>query len=247
MKPILVPAVKTVYTLEQLVHFFVKGYSKAFAITPSKESVKVLFAQVGIETGGSTSLWNNNYANLKIGDVSLDYPEQQYYMKLTGVWEIIGGKKVILDKENPGSWFRSFPTPEEGMATHLTLLRYKRYASAWTAVEAGNIPAFAHLLKLKMYYTAPETDYVKGMMYWAGIYDKHPEWYDAAVAELSAPISENMATQPIPPPLDSEDMVTDLNLPMIWDIAPETPDDSSSNAPEIQKTLWQKIKSILPG
>jgi hypothetical protein len=49
------------------------------------------------------------------------------------------------------------------MAEHLRLLREKRYASSWGAIERGDPTAFATQLKAKGYYTAPLEDYARGL------------------------------------------------------------------------------------
>jgi flagellar protein FlgJ len=82
---------------------------------------------------------------------------------LKNVWEIIGGKKVIFQPPHQATWFRAFPTLADGVAHHLDFLRNHRYKASWSAVDAGNPAAFAHLLKVAGYYTAPEADYIKLM------------------------------------------------------------------------------------
>jgi hypothetical protein len=157
-----VPAVRTTYNQQQMIKGFVEGWFHQFGTLPKKESIGVLYAQNALETGGTVAMWNNNVGNVKFvanKDPNLDNGKQ--YMMLSNVWEIIGGVKKIYNPPDPATWFRSFPTLAEVISFHLDTLKNKNFKSAWTAVESGNPQAFAHLLKLVYYYTAPEADYVK--------------------------------------------------------------------------------------
>ncbi len=166
-----VPAVRTTYNQQQMIKGFVEGWFKQFGVLPKKESIGVLYAQNALETGGTVAMWNNNVGNVKFvpnKDPNLDTGKQ--YMMLSNVWEIIGGVKKIYNPPDPATWFRSFSTLSEGISDHLDFLKNKRYKNAWTAVESGNPQAFAHLLKLGMYYTAPEADYIKLMVFYFNKY-----------------------------------------------------------------------------
>lgn len=156
----LVATVKTTYNTVDLVKGFIDGWTKQFNELPSKETVGVLYAQNALETGGTTFMWNNNIGNVKYVYNANDTGE---YMMLKNVWEIVNGQKVIFQPPHPATWFRSFPTLADGVAYHLDFLKNRRYANAWSAVVSGNPAAFAHLLRLAGYYTAPEADYIRGM------------------------------------------------------------------------------------
>lgn len=167
---ILIEAKRTTIPQKELINGFIEGWIKAFNEVPKKESIGVLFAQTCHETGLTKSLWNYNLGNHKF--VSFEGDDNVKYIKLSGVWEIIGGKKIILDKENPGAWFRAFDTLADGVAFHLESLKNKRFKNVWVAVEAGDPKSFAHLLKLKMYYTDSEENYFKGMKFYFDIFMK---------------------------------------------------------------------------
>ncbi len=179
MTATLVPTVRTSYTQSDMVAGFVNGWLKQFGQIPSKEAIGVLIAQNTLETGGTTSMWCNNVGNVKYIAGPNDDPGIQYCM-LANIWEIINGQKVIFQPPNPATWFRAFPTLTDGVAFHLDFLKNHRYKQAWTAVEAGNPAAFAHLLKLGGYYTAPEADYVRLMTYYFNKYMATTD-YEAAV------------------------------------------------------------------
>ena len=198
-----VPAVRTTYNQQQMIKGFVEAWFKQFGVLPKKESVGVLYAQNALETGGTVAMWNNNVGNVKFvpnKDPNLDTGKQ--YMMLSNVWEIIGGKKVIFNPPDPATWFRAFPTLAEGIADHLDFLKNKRYKTAWTAVESGNPAAFAHLLKVGMYYTAPEADYIKLMNFY---YNKYmaDTTFEATVKSLGTTPVVPVPPPPISPAVDS--------------------------------------------
>lgn len=168
--------VKTTCSKSELIKGFVDGWIKQFNQIPSKESIGVLYAQNSLETGGTKYMWNWNIGNVK----AVDKPgETVEYCVLNNVWEIINGKRIILSPNDPGSWFRSFPTLADGVAHHFNFLKNNRYKHAWTAVESGNPAAFAHLLKVAGYYTASEADYIKLMNSFFNSYMKSNDYENA--------------------------------------------------------------------
>lgn len=162
-----VETVNTTYARQQMIEAIVAGWFQLFGYVPTKESVGVLWAQNSLETGETKKMWNNNVGNVKAVDSPNEVIE---YCVLSGVWEIIGGKKVILPPENPGSWFRSFSTLTEGMKHHLDMLKNKRYKAAWEFIEKGDPEGFARKLKDLRYYTATVESYVKAINTWFSIY-----------------------------------------------------------------------------
>lgn len=164
MPAILVPTTKTSYNASQMVAGFIKGWQNVFNEIPKKESVGVIWAQNAIETGSTSSMWNNNIGNVKYSPSKNPEDDNEVkYMMLSNVWEIINGKKVIFQPPHEATWFRAFDTLDQGVGFHLNFLKNKRYKNCWVAVEAGDPAQFAHLLKVAKYYTAPEEDYVKAM------------------------------------------------------------------------------------
>ena len=195
MTATLVPTVRTSYTLNQLIGGLVEGWYKKFGVIPSKASIGVLYAQNALETGGTVSMWNNNIGNVKYVPRAGD--EGWTYMMLANVWEMINGKKVIFQPPHPATWFRAFPTLADGIADHIDFIRNHRYKNAWTAVESGNPAAFAHLLKIAGYYTAPEADYIRLMSYYFNKYMASTT-YEEVVAKLLAPPTDG-PVDPKPP------------------------------------------------
>jgi len=154
-----VPTVKTNFDRYEFTSSMIKAWREIYGQLPDKKSIAVIYAQWSGETGQGMSCWNFNIGNVKAADVNGSIIE---YCVLNNVWEIIGGKKVILPPENPGSWFRSFPTLDDGVRHHFSFLRSK-YKIAWSAVEAGDPVEFSKKLREKGYYTASLESYVKSM------------------------------------------------------------------------------------
>jgi hypothetical protein len=159
----LVPTVRTTYTQTQLIQGFIEGWKQLYGEFPKKESIAVIYAQNAIETGSTSSMWNNNIGNVKFVANGGTIDDGKEYMMLANVWEMVNGKKVIFQPPHPATWFRSFPTLAEGIAFHFGFLRNKRYKLAWTAVESGKPAEFSHLLKVAGYYTASEVEYTKAV------------------------------------------------------------------------------------
>lgn len=197
MTATLVPTVRTSYTMQQLIQGFVLGWQKQFGVIPPKEAVGVLYAQDALETGSTVSMWNNNIGNVKfVPSSNPANDEGKEYMMLANVWEMVNGKKVIFQPPSQATWFRAFESLADGIAFHLDFLKNHRYKNAWSAVESGNPAAFAHLLRVAGYYTAPETDYVRLMNMYFAKYMKDTT-YEKVVAELTKPVP---VPEPIPEP-----------------------------------------------
>lgn len=156
-----VSTVRTQYTPQQMVDAFVNAWFELFGDFPKKEQIGVIFGQWALETGMSASMYNNNIGNVK---APRNPSEEVEYCVLHNVWEIIDGKKVILSPEDPGSWFRSFPSLLDGVKFHFNFLKNKRYKTAWLEVEAGSPANFSKKLRAQGYYTASEEHYTKALM-----------------------------------------------------------------------------------
>lgn len=123
----------------------------------SRNAAGVIWSQFATETGRGDFCWNWNIGNVK-------YSGKGNFTALKGVWEIIGGKRVVLPQSDPGSWFCAYESIDEGMAEHIAFLKNKRYAAVWPKVESRDLVAFAKILKARGYYTAPVADYAHNMV-----------------------------------------------------------------------------------
>jgi hypothetical protein len=157
----LVPTVKTAYTKEEFVKSLIQAWQELFSETPSKQSIAIIVAQHGVETGDKSSYcWNNNICNVKA-----NLKDDVEYCFLNNTWEIIGGKKVIFIPPHPACAFRSFRTLLDGVKFQLDLLKNKRYKSSWQYVISGDPVAFVKALKDARYFTASLESYTKNMKF----------------------------------------------------------------------------------
>lgn len=223
MPATLVPTTRTSYNGQQMIEGFVRGWFKQFGVLPKKEAVGVIWSQNALETGSTSSMWNNNIGNVKfVASKNPSDDDGKTYMMLANVWEIIGGKKVIFQPPHTATWFRAFPTLEEGVAFHLDFLKNHRYKAAWAAVESGSPAQFAHLLKMSGYYTAPEADYAKAMNSYFAKFMKDPT-FDTVVAALQPKLN-------IDPTTGNVTVTGDLNL-----------------APKPTTSVWSTVTNIFSG
>ncbi len=151
-----VPLKNTPITINDFASSMYNAWYSLFGVVPKKESIAVLYAQFGIETGGGPAAWNFNIGNVK-------WSNGYDYFMLPNTWEIIKGKKVIFQPPAKETWFRAYSSFNDSMKGHLDFLANKRYKSCWGAVLVGDVVGFAKELKKFGYYTADETAYANGM------------------------------------------------------------------------------------
>lgn len=230
----LVPTVRTTYTEYDIVKALIQGWIANEGKAPNQRQIGVIWAQNSLETGQSFSMWNNNVANVKYTEAAgaVDY------CMLANVWEIVNGKKVMFQPPNPATWFRSFPTLADGVTFQINFLKNKRYKTAWTAVESGNPAAFAHLLKLAGYYTAPEQDYVAAMN---GFFNKfmRDQTFAKALADVQKPAiveTPEMVPLKVPP---------SPSIPQIISNVTTSPKPNSSESIlALLGKVWEVVKKI---
>lgn len=232
-----VDTVKTKYSQIELCAALIGAWHELLGDIPSKASIGVIVAQHGIETGGGNFAWNNNLGNVK----AVDIPGQTIeYMALNGVWEIINGVRVNLPASNPGSWFRSFHDLHAGAVFHLGLLKNKRYASAWPAIESGNLVGFATIIRAHGYYTAPLKDYIAGMTRFYNPYMKSTD-YEHALASLNLdeapPLQPWVTIDPEPAPMGE---LTVLPEPLHLDNSNQT--TTKQGIGEAQQVLQAEVE-----
>ena len=163
-----VPIQRTPISMADYCRALMKAWRADEGDIPSKASAGVLWAQYMIETGG-TACWCWNIGNVKVTPSQVAAGVD--WFDLPGTFEYRGGKRVVLPDGDPGRRFRAFASLTEAMPWHLNLLR-GRFAPCWPAVRAGDVSAFARLLKAGRdgkedtaddYYTAKAEDYAAGM------------------------------------------------------------------------------------
>ena len=113
-------------------------------------SLLLLCAHVGLETGWHAA-HNNNIGNFKhTANDGRDYTTFMTREFLNGQW--------VTEPQD----FRAYATLDDGVADYLVELQHT-FGFAWPAVQAGDPLDFAHRLKVRGYYTAPEAEYASGV------------------------------------------------------------------------------------
>lgn len=151
---------RTVCSTKDYARAFIRAWRGLYAGYPGKDQCGVLYAQWMVETSG-VACWNWNIGNVKITQSQVDAGVP--YVDLPGTWEMIDGKRVVLQTGDPGRRFRAYRSLDDAMGEHLRFLRTRRYAPSWPFVEAGDPDGFARALKRQGYYTAPADDYARIM------------------------------------------------------------------------------------
>lgn len=181
-----VPVTRTTFTTKDYARAVLRAWRAYLGVYPSKEAVGCLWAQYALETGRGAFCFNHNIGNVK-------HTPPRDYMMLRGTWEIVNGKRVVFEPPHPATWFNAYASLDDAMLEHLKLLRERRYASAWPAVEAGQPGEFAIRLKNKGYYTAPMEDYARGLRGFHQEFMRMPA-YENALDEIIA--DAEVDTQP---------------------------------------------------
>lgn len=249
MSATLVPTVNTKYTPAQLVKGFIEAWIAMFSSTPKKESIGVIYAQMALETGLSKSMFNNNIGNVKYVAKTSDSDAIEYCM-LKNVWEIEKGKKVIYQPPAPQTWFRSFKTLKNGVIFHFNFIRNNRYKDSWAAIEKGDTALFAHILREKGYYTAPESDYAKSMNYHFNLFMSN-RYYEDALVEIAQNNQSKDPSQENSTPVQNELPTTPDALIPSQDATNPTPpvENSDESTPaqdrkQVEVSVWHKLEIL---
>lgn len=151
MAETLQPTVRTVVTPAEMYDALKAAWSTQVGTTPTRVSLLVLLSQWSLETGNGSACMNFNCAGIK--HVAGDGRDYTTYDTI----EYIRGVRTPVNQP-----FRAYPNLELGVADYLAVLR-KTFGYAWPAVEAGDLKDFAHRLRVRGYYTAPEAQYALGL------------------------------------------------------------------------------------
>jgi hypothetical protein len=126
---------------------------------PSRAQLLVLLAQWAHETGGGGASDNWNLGGIK------HTPGDGHDYAAYTTHEVVNGQDVTTVQK-----FRAYASLDESAFDYLRTLR-KDFAFAWPAVEAGDVADFGHRLKIRGYYTAPESLYVTALERWRASLD----------------------------------------------------------------------------
>ena len=155
---------------------------------PSRKTVLLLTAHWHFETGGGKSMHWYNLGNVKYVDANgkvaytsfrcdewLNESQVEALIKKTPAEQYEVTDKTRTDKKgnvttrvflippHPGTRFRAYPNLSAGLASHLKIIRGKKFGKAFDAAVAENIDDFVHQLKLAGYFTDSEEVYKKGV------------------------------------------------------------------------------------
>jgi flagellum-specific peptidoglycan hydrolase FlgJ len=154
---------------------------------PSRSSLLTLMAQSDFETGSWRECRNWNLAGIK--HVEGDGHDYAVY----GTQEYLHGKWVHVDAA-----FRAYPNLNAAADDYMSLLR-GRFGYAWPAVEAGDVTDFAHRLRARGYYTAPEDMYAAGLRARYAALDTQPD-INATAAVRTELLNETIDDEEPDPP-----------------------------------------------
>jgi hypothetical protein len=149
-----VPAVHTPVSLAALAAELRLAVSGATGAPLQRPGLLVLCAHVWHETDGGARCYCWNLAGIKhVPGDGVDYA-------VLHTFEYIGQPPHRIDCP---AQFRAWQTLSAGVAAYVALLR-GRFGFCWPAVESGDPADFAHRLRARGYYTAPEADYAAAMV-----------------------------------------------------------------------------------
>lgn len=227
----LVKTIKTPCTIKEFCKALIQSWFELYNQIPSKASIGVIISQWGIETGSGAHCYNYNFTNIKYNKSNGEVD----YCALNGVWEIINGKRVEIPATDPGAWFRSFPTINDGAKFYLNFLKTSHFKTSWVAIEAGNVPQFATLLKSQNFYTAPLQDYINGMNRFFTPYMKSQD-YENALSEI------NLATPPLQPWVS----IPDVQAPQ-GELTANIPDSTQDGSAQVIEPKTSKFVGMFKG
>jgi len=126
------------------------AWTAAIGGSPSLSAVRMLAAQIALETNNGAALMAYNLGNFKAGT------GQPFVTFATT--EVVNGKTVHLNQN-----FRAFPDLVTAAHVYLQVM-HVRFGSAWPFALSGDTANFAQALKDEGYYTADEGAYAAGLV-----------------------------------------------------------------------------------
>lgn len=189
-QPRFIPAQRIPASIPEVYAALQKAWEKKLGAPGDKNSVCILLAQWAFETGRGKAMWNFNLGNQKgrpdgsdgrswtffaCNEILPDKLAQSYLAKAGQRRDGGPGLDTVITSSSNGNstvWFypnhvaccfRAYDTLQEGADDYFDLI-YKRFASCWPAVVAGDPAQFSHLLKKARYYTADESHYTRSLV-----------------------------------------------------------------------------------
>lgn len=145
---------------------------------PTREALALACAKSALETGRWRSIWNSNFGNIKAGEKYVgNYCCFELNEVLNGkvVWFSPRGRldrkggKVIAEPfddppGHPQTRMRAYANRFDGAFSYADFVAGGRYATAWQKLLLGDAVGYVHELKVAGYFTAPESDYARGVV-----------------------------------------------------------------------------------
>lgn len=153
-----VPATVTPVSHADLIDALTVAYIASLGHPPLNDTLAVICAQIALETGDMRSCICWNVGNYKRG------PGPDWCAFETT--EYLGSPPVATKMTCE---FSAWPDLPSACAFYVQAL-YSRWPEAWSAAVDGNPEAFAHGLRVRGYYTAPEALYAAGVRRWFSFY-----------------------------------------------------------------------------
>lgn len=148
----LVRAERTILQARDVYDALVGRWRATVATEPARQRVLVLLAHIWLETASGSASYGWNLAGIKWAPgCGFDH-----YAVETQEDDAKGTPTTIVAQ------FRSYAGLAEAVADYMGLLR-GRFGFAWPAVEGADPRDFAHRLRARGYYTAPEQQYADAM------------------------------------------------------------------------------------
>ena len=154
----LVAAARTPFTPATIIAALGQAYLSEMGHEAAYHTLAVLLAQVALETANGKSCVCFNVANFKRG------PGPDYCSFQTTEWEGDPPAPVVQVCE-----FSAWPDLPSACQYYLHALA-SHWPEAWSAAVEGDASAFAHGLRLRGYFTAPEASYAAGVARWQSYY-----------------------------------------------------------------------------
>lgn len=149
--PTSLPASRTVLSTDQAKEAIRAAFEQRFGEAPTEETLAILTAQWGHETGDGQSMFNFNFAGLK-GSGPSGMSVVQRTREGHG-----SGERTIYDR------FRAYGSAVEGASDYLSLL-HRKYGKALEAAQNGDPSTFVSELKRGGYFTGSERDYTASVV-----------------------------------------------------------------------------------
>lgn len=144
------PSSRTPVSMAQIRTALLAAWPAALGGPAPPNAVRMLAAQIALETNNGSALMAYNLGNFK---ATAGQPFVTF-----ATTEVVNGKTLHLNQN-----FRAFP--DLGTAANAYLIAMRgRFGAAWPFALAGDTAGFAHALKEQGYYTADEGQYAAGLV-----------------------------------------------------------------------------------